>query len=138
MLGTVFGQVETAAKSNEISAARDLVSLVDLDQVVATVDAVRTRYDTATLIVTGGGNEVFTVKFNRLTHWLGAPCNRARAAVAHFMRGAEIGGGWGELLGAEGGCESLRPAGCDGATRRGTSSHSALTSTSTGLWAGLT
>ena len=62
--GAVHGQVVTAGSGNEIPAARDLVSLPDLDQVVMTVHAVRTQYDTATLIVTGSGNEVFTVKSN--------------------------------------------------------------------------
>ena len=65
--GTVLGQVATAGSGNEILTARDRVSLFDLDQVVVTIDAVHTRYDTATLIVTGGGDEVFTVKSNHVT-----------------------------------------------------------------------
>jgi hypothetical protein len=41
--GMVLGQVATAAKSNEILAARDLLGLFDLDQVVVTVDAIHTQ-----------------------------------------------------------------------------------------------
>jgi len=63
--GTVLGQVATAAKSNEIPAARELLGLFDLNQVVVTVDAMHTQHDTAELIVAGGGDYVFTVKSNQ-------------------------------------------------------------------------
>ncbi len=65
--GTVFGQVVTAGSGNEIPAACDLVSIFDLDQLVVTIDAIHAQYDTATLIATGGGNEVFAVKSNHVT-----------------------------------------------------------------------
>ncbi len=63
--GTVLGQVDTAAKSNEIPAVRDLLGLFDLNQVVVTVDAMHTQHDTAELIVAAGGDYVFTVKSNQ-------------------------------------------------------------------------
>lgn len=63
--GTVLGQVVTAAKSNEIPAARDLLGLFDLDPVVVTVDAMQTWHDTATAIVAAGGRYGFTVKSNQ-------------------------------------------------------------------------
>ncbi len=66
--GAVLGQVATAAKSNEIPAARDLLRLFDLNQVVVTVDAMHTQHDTATLIVAAGGDYVFTVKSNQRVH----------------------------------------------------------------------
>ena len=64
--GTVIGQVQVAAKSNEIPAVRDLASL-DLTGVVVTVDAMHTQTDTATAITTAGGQYVFTVKGNTPT-----------------------------------------------------------------------
>ncbi len=65
--GAVLGQVAIAAKSNEIPAVRDLLSLFDLRGVVITVDAMHTQSDTATAITTAGGDYVFTVKGNQPT-----------------------------------------------------------------------
>jgi predicted transposase YbfD/YdcC len=63
--GTVLGQLATAAKSNEIPAARTLLSAFDLAGAVVTVDAMHTQDDTATVILRGGGDYVFTVKANQ-------------------------------------------------------------------------
>jgi len=65
--GAVLGQVAIAAKSNEIPAVRDLLSLFDLPRVVITVDAMHTQNDTATAITTAGRDYVFTVKGNQPT-----------------------------------------------------------------------
>jgi predicted transposase YbfD/YdcC len=66
--GTVLGQLATAAKSNEIPTVRTLLAAFDLSAdggVVITVDAMHTQTDTATVITTGGGDYVFTVKANQ-------------------------------------------------------------------------
>lgn len=63
--GTVLGQLATAAKSNEIPAVRTLLAGFDLTGVVVTVDAMHTQTDTATAILSGGGDYVFTVKANQ-------------------------------------------------------------------------
>ncbi|MEO3936698.1 ISAs1 family transposase [Dermatophilaceae bacterium Soc4.6] len=65
--GTVLGQVQVAAKSNEIPAVRDLLACFDLTGVVVTVDAMHTQTDTALAITTAGGQYVFTVKGNTPT-----------------------------------------------------------------------
>lgn len=65
--GAVLGQVCVAAKSNEIPAARTLLSRLDLDGAVVTMDALHTQTDTATLITEAGGDYVFTVKANTPT-----------------------------------------------------------------------
>ncbi len=64
---TVLGQVQIAAKSNEIPAVRDLLACFDLTGAVVTVDAMHTQTDTATAITTAGGHYVFTVKGNTPT-----------------------------------------------------------------------
>lgn len=65
--GTVIGQVQVAAKSNEIPAVRELLACFDLTGVVVTVDAMHTQTDTATAITSAGGAYVFTVKANTPT-----------------------------------------------------------------------
>jgi predicted transposase YbfD/YdcC len=72
--GTVLGQVATAAKSNEIPTVRTLLAGFDLTDVVVTVDAMHTQTDTATAIVEGHGDYVFTVKANQPS--LYAACKR--------------------------------------------------------------
>src|SRR5665647_1832375 len=49
-LGVVLGQVQVAAKSNEIPALRTLLEAFDLVSAVVTVDALHTQRDTATYI----------------------------------------------------------------------------------------
>lgn len=63
--GTVVGQLAVAAKSNEIPAVRTLLATFDLAGVVVTLDAMHTQTDTADLILTAGGDYVFTVKANQ-------------------------------------------------------------------------
>jgi predicted transposase YbfD/YdcC len=65
--GLVIGQVQVAAKTNEIPAARQLLGLLDLRGVVVTMDAPHTQAETAELILERGGHHVFTVKDNRPT-----------------------------------------------------------------------
>jgi predicted transposase YbfD/YdcC len=65
--GTVLGQLATAAKSNEIPTVRTLLASFNLTGVVVTVDAMHTQTDTATAIVDGHGDYVFTVKANQPT-----------------------------------------------------------------------
>jgi predicted transposase YbfD/YdcC len=72
--GTVLGQLATAAKSNEIPTVRTLLAGFDLTGVVVTVDAMHTQTDTATAIVDGHGDYVFTVKANQPS--LYAACKR--------------------------------------------------------------
>ena len=65
--GAVLGQVAIAAKSNEIPAVRNLLTLFDLRGVIVTADAMHTQSDTATAITEAGGDYVFTVKGNQPT-----------------------------------------------------------------------
>jgi predicted transposase YbfD/YdcC len=63
--GAVLGQIAVREKSNEIPAARELLTSLDLDGVVITMDAMHTQHDTATLVTEGGGDYVLTVKANQ-------------------------------------------------------------------------
>ncbi|WP_246353307.1 ISAs1 family transposase [Streptomyces fulvorobeus] len=63
--GAVLGQVAVKEKSNEIPAARELLAVLDLDDVVVTMDALHTQHDTATLVTEAGGDYVLTVKANQ-------------------------------------------------------------------------
>ncbi|MDQ2755222.1 MAG: ISAs1 family transposase [Actinomycetota bacterium] len=65
--GSVVGQVQVAAKSNEIPAVRDLLACFNLSGVVVTVDAMHTQTDTADAITSAGGAYVFTIKSNTPT-----------------------------------------------------------------------
>ena len=79
--GVVLGQLAVTAKSNEIPAVQGLLRLLDLTNVVVTVDAMHTQTDTAEQITGGGGDYVFTVKGNQPTlyracknlPWTGVP-----------------------------------------------------------------
>jgi predicted transposase YbfD/YdcC len=64
--GVVLGQVRVEGKTNEIPAARDLLKLLDITDVVVTMDAMHTQRDTAEAILTGGGHYLFTVKDNQV------------------------------------------------------------------------
>jgi predicted transposase YbfD/YdcC len=63
--GAVLGQVTVREKSNEIPAAGELLTSLDLDGVVITMEAMHTQHDTATLVPEAGGNYVLTVKANQ-------------------------------------------------------------------------
>ncbi|OLT30511.1 ISAs1 family transposase [Actinomadura sp. CNU-125] len=63
--GAVLGQVQVAAKSNEIPAVRDLLrALPDLTGAVITMDAQHTQTDTAEPVVGRDADYVMTVKGN--------------------------------------------------------------------------
>jgi len=64
-LGVVLGQVQVAAKSNEIPALRTLLEVFDLVGAVITADAMHTQTTTAAYITGRGGHYVFTVKANQ-------------------------------------------------------------------------
>lgn len=64
--GRWMGSVCTAAKSNEIPAARELLGKVDVRGKTVVFDALHTQHETARAVVfEGGGDYVFTVKGNQ-------------------------------------------------------------------------
>ena len=63
--GLVRGQVRVADKSNEIPAVRDLLAGMELAGRIVTADAMRTRAETASLIVGAGADHVLTAKSNQ-------------------------------------------------------------------------
>jgi predicted transposase YbfD/YdcC len=63
--GTVVGQREIGAKSNEIPALRTQVAGMDLTGAVATADAAHCQKATATAIVGAGGDFLLTLKANQ-------------------------------------------------------------------------
>jgi predicted transposase YbfD/YdcC len=92
-LGVVLGQVQVAAKSNEIPALRTLLEAFDLVSTVVTADAMHTQTTTAAYITGRGGHYVFTVKANQpglFTRCKSLPWASIRAAsavdVAHGRR----------------------------------------------------
>lgn len=60
--GTMLGQVQTPAKSNEIPALRDLLDNFPLEGVVVTADALHTQRDTAEHIIAQGSHYLLTLK----------------------------------------------------------------------------
>ncbi|WP_024795647.1 ISAs1 family transposase [Tomitella biformata] len=65
--GTVIGQEDVAAKTNEIPMLRELLDQFDLTDVVVTADALHTQRATIEHIVGRGGHVVMTVKKNQPT-----------------------------------------------------------------------
>jgi len=66
--GRWMGSVCTAAKSNEIPAARKVLEKIDVRGKIVIFDALHTQHDTARAVVfDGGGDYVFTVKDNQQT-----------------------------------------------------------------------
>lgn len=64
--GRWMGSVCTAAKSNEIPAARELLGKIDVTGKTVVFDALHTQRETARAVVfEGGGDYVFTVKDNQ-------------------------------------------------------------------------
>jgi hypothetical protein len=64
--GRWMGSVCTAAKSNEIPAARELLEKIELRGKTVVFDALHTQHETARAVVfEGGGDYVFTVKDNQ-------------------------------------------------------------------------
>ncbi len=66
-LGLVLGQVAVAGKSNEITAANDLIEMLVLEGLVITGDAMFTQRETARKITAKGGHYLLSVKANQPT-----------------------------------------------------------------------
>jgi len=64
-LGLVLGQVAVAEKSNEITAAHDLIRMLVLEGIVITGDAMFTQRETAKQITARGGDYLLSVKANQ-------------------------------------------------------------------------
>jgi predicted transposase YbfD/YdcC len=60
-----LGQVAVAEGENEITAARRLLELFDLEGMLVTADAIHCQTDTAQLVRDRGGNYLFALKANR-------------------------------------------------------------------------
>lgn len=110
--GLVLGQRQTPDKGGEITAARDLLDVLDLDGTVVTMDALHAQHATAAKIVTGGGDYVLTVKGNQPTlftrlralTWKNVPATtstqRSRGrSVTRTIKVVEV-PGWIEFTGA--------------------------------------
>jgi predicted transposase YbfD/YdcC len=65
--GLTLGQVATAEKSNEITAIPTLLSLVDIQGAIITIDAMGTQTAIAKKIIDGGGDYVLALKGNQET-----------------------------------------------------------------------
>lgn len=89
--GVVLGQVQIAAKSNEIPALRTLLEAFDLVGAVVTADALHTQKDTATYITARGGHYVLTVKGNQ--PGLFARCKKLPWAQIRQTSSVQIGHG---------------------------------------------
>jgi predicted transposase YbfD/YdcC len=80
----VIGQLAAADKESEITAARTLLGLFDLNSVLVTGDALHCQGETARLITARGGNWLFTLKANRpvqhaeVKDWFADPKNQPR------------------------------------------------------------
>ena len=79
----VVGQVAAGTKESEITAARQLLGLLDLNGVLVTGDALHCQGETAHLITEKGGDWLFTLKDNRprqraeVDAWFADPLNSA-------------------------------------------------------------
>jgi predicted transposase YbfD/YdcC len=63
--GLVVGQVRTNEKSNEITAIPELLSLLDIEDCIVTIDAMGCQTEIAQKILDGGGNYVLSLKGNQ-------------------------------------------------------------------------
>lgn len=61
----VLGQLACDQKSNEIPAVRELLTMLDIEGSVVTLDAMHTQVETAELILDRGGDYVMAVKENQ-------------------------------------------------------------------------
>jgi len=61
----VIGQKAVAAGGNEITAARELLQLLDLKGTLVTADAMHCQHDTAALVLARGGDYLLALKDNR-------------------------------------------------------------------------
>jgi predicted transposase YbfD/YdcC len=91
-----IGQVAAGEKESEITAARTLLGLFDLNGVLVSGDALHCQGETARLITDRGGNWLFTLKANRpvqhaeVRDWFADPKNQPRGAFT--TTGADNGG----------------------------------------------
>lgn len=108
--GTVIGQVQVAARSNEIPAVRNLLAGFDLTGAVVTVDAMHTQTDTAAAITSAGGNYVFTVKGNTPTLHRQLKTLPWKDVPSHSLTVEERGHAGALWLSAAEGCASLTNA----------------------------
>ncbi len=83
--GAVLGQLAVETKSNEIPAVRDLLTCMNIEGAVITVDAMHTQGETASLVLAAGGDYVFTVKNNQPT--LYAACKKLPWSKVPSRRG---------------------------------------------------
>jgi predicted transposase YbfD/YdcC len=65
--GLTLAQVATAEKSNEITAIPTLLSLIDIQGAIITIDAMGTQTAIAEKIIDGGGDYILAVKGNQET-----------------------------------------------------------------------
>jgi predicted transposase YbfD/YdcC len=65
--GLTLAQVATAEKSNEITAIPTLLSLIDIQGAIVTIDAMGTQTAIAEKIIDGGGDYLLTLKGNQGT-----------------------------------------------------------------------
>ena len=63
--GLVLGQVQTKEKSNEIRAIPTLLSILDIENSVVTIDAMGCQTEIAQKILDGGGDYVLALKGNQ-------------------------------------------------------------------------
>jgi predicted transposase YbfD/YdcC len=63
--GLVLGQIQTAAKSNEITAIPLLLSILDIKGCIVTIDAMGCQTEIARNILDGGGDYVLALKGNQ-------------------------------------------------------------------------
>ena len=63
--GLTLGQVATAEKSNEITAIPTLLSLIDIQGAIITIDAMGTQTAIAEKIMAGGGDYLLALKGNQ-------------------------------------------------------------------------
>ncbi len=98
--GITLGQVAVAAKSNEITAMPELLTLLDLHEKIVTIDAMGCQKAIAETIVTGGGDYVLAVKDNQPT--LHAEMQAAFAqAPAPKLRSSRVATTWDKGHGRE-------------------------------------
>src|SRR5215208_1549363 len=64
-LGLVLGQVAVSGKSNEITAANDLIEMLVLKGIVITGDAMFTQREVAKKVIAKGGHYLISVKANQ-------------------------------------------------------------------------
>ncbi|MDR1151329.1 MAG: transposase [Bifidobacteriaceae bacterium] len=87
--GMVIGQVHVDAKTHEIPAARQLLGLLDLNDVAVTMDATHTQRATVELIRSRDGQAVFTVKDNQCATRLPRPPGLTLGPPHHLDDSAE-------------------------------------------------